>query len=168
MPELRREVGFVNAIGKSRVASLIWPEGVGAAIVGIGGASLLLEYTDLEARLRTASDALVVLSPLLGVILAALTLVIAVSSNEYVNLLKKTSGGVVAFYRPFIIAIGLEIWTILLVIAYRATAQEVSQDAEGWMFRIVGFLVAFCLLDVLAVARSVLMHAMSRARMVEP
>lgn len=168
MPERRREVGFVTALGKSSVSSLIWPEGVGAAVVGLGGASLLITYADLDTRLRVAGDALVVLAPLLGVVLAALTLVIAVSTDQYVRLLSKTASGLIGFYRPFIIAIGVQVWTILIVIAYRAIAGEASEEAEGWVFRLVGFLVVFSLLDILAVGRNVLMHATTRARMIEP
>lgn len=167
MPERRREVGFLTALGKSSVSSLLWPEGLGAAVLGLGGASLLVEYADLETRLSVAADALVVLAPLLGVVLAALTLVIAVSSDDYVRLLSKTSSGVVGFYRPFIIAIGFEVWTILLVLTYRASAGEIAAGAEAWMFRLVGFLVVFCVLDILAVGRTVLMHATTRARVID-
>lgn len=167
MPERRREVGFLTALGKSSISSLLWPEGLSAILLGIGGATLLVEHSNLETRLSVAADALVVLAPLLGVVLAALSIVIAVSSDEYVRLLSKTTTGVVGFYRPFIIAIGVEAWTILLVLTYRAAAGEIGSGAEAWMFRIVGFLVVFSILDILAVGRTVLMHATTRARMLD-
>jgi len=167
MPERRREVGFLTALGKSSVVSLLWPEGFGAVVLGLGGASLLVEYSDLETRLSVAADALVVLAPLLGVVLAALTLVITVSTDDYVRLLSKTSSGVVGFYRPFIIAIGCEVWTILLLLTYRVAAAAMGEGAEAWMFRLVGFLVVFSVLDILAVGRTVLMHATTRARIVD-
>lgn len=165
MPERRREVGFLSALGDSSLASLVWPEGAAALVIGFGGASLLVAESDVPARINVAGDSLVVLAPLLGVVLAALTLVIAVSSEEYTRALNETSKGVVGFYRPFIIAIGLEVWTILLAIAYRATAANLDSVVEGWLFRLLGFLIAFCVLDILAIGRNVLMHAVTRARM---
>ena len=165
MGELRRSVGLLRALRHTRIRALVWPEGVVAAVLGFGGSELLVRYGDLELRRSIAADALVVLAPLLGVVLAALTIVIAVSSDDYVRLLSKAEDGVKAFYRPFIVAIGLEISAILLVIGYRASAELLISPAESWVFRLSCFLVVFAIVDVLAVGRNVVMHALTRARL---
>ena len=165
MAELRRQVGFVPALVKVGARSLLWPEGFWALVVGGAGGVVLTRCSTLKVRLDVAADGLVVLAPLLGVVLAALTLVIVISSDEYTRFLGKASEGILGFYRPFIIAIGLEIWTILTIIGYRAVAQELPSIWERLVFCAMCILIVFTLLDILAIARNVLMHALTRSKL---
>ena len=167
MAEYRRQVGFLPSLSKLTIGSLLWPEGVGGLVFGGGGAIALIQVSSLKARLEVAADALVVLAPLLGVVLAGLTLVIAVSSDDYLRLLARTKKDPLAFYRPFIIAIGVEIWTMLLIIGYRAVAEDMPNTWENWGFGIVCFFIVFALLDILAIARNVLMHTLIRSKAIK-
>lgn len=162
MGSLRRSVGFIAALGNTKIKSILWPEGTLAILFGLVGSSLAIEYIDLHLRVEAASDALRVLSSLLGMVLAGLMLVITISNDEYMRLLGRSSVGVVGFYQPFILAIGLQVLTILLLIAYRAIARDLG-GLEEWFFRVIAVLFIFALLDIVALARSLLMHAVTRA-----
>ena len=164
MGSLRRSVGFMAALGNTKIKSILWSEGALALLIGLSSSSAAIVYLALPLRLEAASDALRVLSSLLGMVLAGLMLVITISNDDYLRLLNRSSVGVVGFYRPFVLAIGIQILTILSLIAYRATAEDVSSSIEGWSFRLVTVLFIFSLLDIVALARSLLMHAVTRAK----
>ena len=167
MGKLRRQVGFVTSVSKLTIGSVLWPEGASALLVGGGGAIALLQVSSLRTRLEVAADALVVLAPLLGVVVAGLTLVIVVSSDNYLRLLAKTNKDPIAFYRPFMVAIGIEIWTMLTIITYRAIAMKVASALEHYLFALVCVSFVFALLDIIAIARNVLMHTLVRSRILE-
>ena len=162
MGSLRRSVGFLAALGNTTIKSILWPEGTLALLLGLLGSSIAIEHISLYLRLQVASDALRVLSSLLGMVLAGLMLVITISNDDYMRLLNRSSVGVVGFYRPFILAIGVQISTILLLISYRAMARDVEPSIEEWTFRIVTIMFIFSLLDLVALARNLLMHAITR------
>jgi len=164
MGNLRRSVGFVASLGNTRIKSILWPEGTLALLLGLSSSSVAIKYLDLPLRLEAASDALRVLSSLLGMVLAGLMLVITISNDDYLKLLNRTSDGVLGFYRPFVLAIGIQILTILSLIAYRAMATDVTHSIEGWSFRLITVMFVFSLLDIVALARNLLMHAVTRAK----
>lgn len=163
MGSLRRSVGFVAALGNTKIKNILWPEGTLAILFGLSSSSIAVAYIDIRLRIEAASDALRVLSSLLGMVLAGLMLVITIANDDYMRLLSRSSVGVVGFYRPFILAIGIQILTILSLIGYRAVARDVG-NMEAWLFRMVTILFVFSLLDIVALARTLLMHAVTRAK----
>ena len=72
-----------------------------------------------------------------------------------------------AFYRPFVFAIGVEIMALVLLVAYRAIAPRMITGAEVACFLVICFLAVYSVLNVLAVARTVVMHALLRAEMLK-
>jgi hypothetical protein len=163
MANSRRDVGYLHSIGRTPFGSLIWPEGVLALIVGVGGGAALVRWTGLAERIATVGDALGVLGVLLGVVFAAFALLIALFSDEYVQLLSKANDGVIAFLRPFMIAIGTQVLTIFVTIGYRATARHLPPTVEHAAFVVWAFLFSYVLFDVVALTRSVMLHGLHRA-----
>lgn len=96
-----------------------------------------------------------------------MAVVVAVSPDYHLLALQQMRQDVMAFYRPFIIAIGFEVSTICLALVYRGAASELSRKLEAIGFGILGFFVVFCILDILAIGRSVMMHAKLRADIVK-
>jgi hypothetical protein len=169
MTELRREVGFLRALGQTKLSQLVWPEGVAAALVGLGGGVLLLNSTTSVERVAIVGDCLAILGVLLGVVFAAFALMIAFFSDEYLRTLDRgVQGGAIAFIRPFLIAVGLQVTAVFLTIGYRAAATDLDSRVEVGWFLVWAFLFAFVLVDVVALARAIAMHALTRARMLHP
>lgn len=161
----RREVSLARSLAKTDFGALAWPEGTVAAIVGIGGAIGILSSTDRAARIAVVGDSLSILGVLLGVVFAAFALLIALMSDEYVRLLDKASDGVVAFMRPFMVAIGVQVTTIFLAIGYRATALDLDSKVEVLAFVVWAFLFTFAVSDVIALTRTIMLHGLTRARL---
>lgn len=167
MGSLRREVGFWAAVGRLRLRDLLTWEIAGGAVVGAAASVLLVRNTGLASREDLAGDYLSLTPALLGVVFAALALVVALMSDSYLRLLRGTGEGVLAFLGPFMVVIGLQVGTILAVVAYRAFSGLVSLQAEHWLFGVVTALFAVSTLEVVSLARNVLMHGLARGRLEE-
>ena len=163
MSSIRREAGFLRAVKATGIRSFMLPEGVLAFLLAGLGAGLLCTQASVSDRLEVAANSLRIIAPLLGVVLAALTFVISFASDDYLRRLKSTESGVIAFYRPFVFAIGIEIVTLILIVVYKTMANKMLEGAECTIFGIMCFFVAYSMLNVLAVARNVVMHALLRA-----
>lgn len=163
----RRSVGFFPAIWKTPVGKFVWPEGVFAIVVGLGGGAGILSLTKASARVAVVSSAYPVLGVLLGVVFAAFALVVAFLKDDYVKLLNEgVKGGVLEFARPFMIAVGFQITTILVSVAYQALAMAVPSGVEIAGFLIWAFLFAYVLADVVALTREITLHLLMRARQI--
>ena len=167
MNEQRSQVGFLRSVGRTPIGQLLWPEGTIALVVGLGGGIALLNTMTAAERVQTVGDGLQLLGVLLGVVFAAFALLIALFSDEYVKLLTKAEGGVLVFLRPFIIAIGCQVTTLFLTVGYRASATDLDSRIEVGVFLAWAFLFAFSLADVVALGRSIMLHGIYRARLVE-
>lgn len=168
MGSLRREVGFWGSVGRLRLADLATVEILGGAVLGIAGAVLMVRTLDVGSRISVAGDYLQLVSALLGIVFAGLALVVALISENYLRLLNQGPNGILGFLSPFMIAIGLQVATVLAAVAYRASALKLSGRAvESWAFGVVTVLFVVAALDVVALARSVLMHGLARARLQE-
>lgn len=138
---LRRELGFWNALGSLRVRQLLFtPEFAAAIAIGAGGSFGLLFITTMDGRREIASDYLLLLGPLVGVVLAALALVIALMTDAYLRLLNESRDGVLTFVRPFIITIGLQVTALIGAVAYRAAAPRAPHRLEEALFVGLSFL----------------------------
>ena len=163
MTSPRHEAAFLTALGHLKIRDILWPEGTLALVVGVGGTLALHHFVSLSVRISTVGDSLAMIGTLLGVVFAAFALLIALFSDAYVNLLQKAEGGIKSFLRPFIVAVGLQVTTLIVAIAYRAVAQRVPRTTEFILFVVWGFLFIYVLTDIVALTRNVMMHGLTRA-----
>jgi hypothetical protein len=133
-----------------------------AVLIGVGGGVGLLTQTSASDRFDITSDFLIVIGPLLGVVFAAFALVIALLSDSYLIALNENKDGVASFFRPFLVAIGIQVGALLLTIVYRAGVKYLPSKVEVGLFLVVCFLIVFALLDVVALARNVFAHGVTR------
>ena len=130
MSSIRREVGFLRAVRATGLKNFMLPEGALALLVASVAALLLCTQASVLDRVEVAASSLRIIAPLLGVVLAALTFVVSFASDEYLRHLKATESGVIAFYRPFVFLIGIEILTLILIITYQAMATKTLAGVE--------------------------------------
>ena len=135
--------------------------------LGAGAAGVLLGTTNLVTRVAVVGDVLVLLGPLLGIVFAGFTLVVSLLSDDYLRWLNTSPDGPRGFLAPFVIAVGVQVFTLLLAIVYRAIATDLSSSYEKTLFVLIGFLTTFAALEVVALARNVFAHGLTRARGIE-
>lgn len=70
-----------------------------------------------------------------------------------------------AFMRPCVIAVGVQITAIFLSMGYRAFAIHIPVDAEQVVFVVWAVIYSYAILDVMALVRTVAMHGLYRARL---
>jgi hypothetical protein len=61
------------------------------------------------------------------------------------------------------VSVGFQVGALLGAVLYRATADHLPPTAEKWTFGVISVLFFIATLDVVALARSVLMHGVARA-----
>lgn len=164
MGRLRREFGFWRSLGRMRLSDLWTPEIVSGVVIGIGLAVALDNVATRSARLGVAGDYLPIAGALLGIVFAGFALVIALMSDDYLRELEETDSGVLGFLSPFIVSVGLQVATLIGAVLYRAIVGQLPRTTEEWFFGVISVLFFTATLDVVALARSVLMHGVARAR----
>jgi len=164
MGSLRREVGFWSAVGRMRFQALVSPEIGGGILIGVAGSVYMLRVAPLTDRVAMVGDFLPLVAALLGIVFAALALVVALLSDEYLKYLDDDGPGVLTFLSPFMFAIGVQVAVLLGSVVYRAGAEHMSPGAESWFFGGLTTMFVIAALDVVALARSVMMHGLARAR----
>jgi MFS family permease len=162
MSKLRRRFGFWSALGHMRLSDLLAPEILFGVLLGVGLAVTLGLVDKPASRVGVAGDYLVISGALLGIVFAGFALVIGLLSDQYLRLLQDTDAGVLGFLRPFMVSVGFQVGALLGAVLYRATASHMPH-AEKWAFGVVSVLFFIAALDVVALARSVLMHGVARA-----
>src|SRR5581483_4878889 len=97
---------------------------------------------------------------------AALALVISLMNDRYLLLLQVDGKAtdVLRFLRPFIIAIGIQSFTLIFTVAYRAVASAVPLRAEQAMFIVLSFFFVWSVGEVVAITRNLFAHAVVRAQ----
>ena len=166
MSDLRREVGFLRSLSSQRLGSLLWPEGLIAIVVGVGGGACLIQWDSVAERSQIVGEVLTVVALLLGITFTAFSLLISLMSKEYLILLNEADEGFVAFTRPFIIALGLQVSSVVIAIAYMAAASHLPRGVEKSVFVVWTLLSAYVIVDILALGRNIAMHGMMRTRQV--
>ena len=159
---MERKFGFWRSLRRLSGEDIFSLELLAAILIGVGGGTGLLTKTRAGDRYDIAGDFLIVIGPLLGVVFAAFALVIALLSDSYLIALSESKDGVASFFRPFLVAIGIQVGALLLTIIYRAGLDYLPSKAEVGLFLVVCFLVVFALLDVVALARNVFAHGVTR------
>lgn len=167
MGRIRRQVGFWGSLGRLRLSDLVTWEILGGFLIGLVAAIALVFLTTPGFRLSLAGDYLSLTPALLGVVFASLALIVALMSEDYIKHLRATDGGVLAFLGPFMIVIGLQVGTLLITVGYRAFAALLPSLAENIAFGILTILFSVSTLEVISLARSVLMHALARTAIVK-
>lgn len=162
MTTRRRQVGFWASFGGIRLGQLVQPEFLGALVIGGGGALASLWFASATERLNLVESFVVLAASLVGVIFAAMTLVVSLLSGEYMRWLRHASDGVKGLLAPFMVAIGLQVGVVLGSVAYRLAASHAPVQIEKSAFVLLSFLFTFALLDIVAVARNVFVHGLLR------
>jgi len=164
---MKPKVGVWRAVarlGDLKVHELLWPESVLGVVLGVGGAIVTTRGTTLDDRLGVMGDVLTLSGALLAVVFTALALVVSIPSAGYIREMARVSnGGMVRFLDPFLIAVGTQTAVVLLAFGYKLSAAHVSAPIEHAAFYVAGFLMVFGLLDVVALARSLVRHGLNRA-----
>jgi hypothetical protein len=160
-------VGFWSALGalppKTYAVELLV-----TLVVGIPGACYVLSTTSASDRHEIAYDYLFVAAPLLGLVFAAFVLVVSLFSDSYVRTLAaETQSGIAGFLRPFVVAIGLQLFVVLASVGYRAVSDVAPSKVEVVLFVTCTIAFLFAVFDVLAVTRTVAKHGITRALAIE-
>jgi hypothetical protein len=161
---LRREFGFWPALGRLRLSDLAAPEVWIGVLGGTLGGILLVRFAERADRIAIAEDYLTLAGALVGVVFAGFALVVGLLSNEYLRWLQTNRDGVKGFLSPFLVSVGLQVGSLILVIVYRAMAPQVSSGWEKGTFIALSALFLLAVLDIVVLAHSVLMHGVARAR----
>ncbi len=133
-------------------------------MIGAGGSALVVGATTLDERLSTIGTILALAAGFFGVVFAALAIVVSLPSTSYLRMLQQTpEGGMRRFLEPFLVAVGTQVAIVLLCIAYRLVARDVTASIEHVTFGLIGFLFLFGLLDIAALARQLVRHGIYRA-----
>lgn len=164
MGRIRTEVGFWTAVGRLRLSDVFTVETAASVILGGGFAWLMVSFSNLPARQDTATLYVGVVAALVAIVFAGVALVASLLSDAYLRLLKSAENGVLAFFRPFIIAVGLQVATVLTSLAYSRLGQAMPAVVEPWAFGIVSVLFVASCLEIVVLTRSILMHALLRSR----
>jgi hypothetical protein len=163
----RRKFGFWYAIGHLTTWQLIGIEGIVAILPGGAGGIYLERVTRVADRLSIAGDYLSIVAALLGVVFAAFALVIAFLSDSYMLQLRANPKGVRVFFVPFMVNIGVDVGLVIGLVAYRAVATHLVRAADKTFFVILTILFVYAILNVMALARNVMAHGITRAEMAE-
>jgi MFS family permease len=146
-----------------RLSDLLAPEVVFGVLLGTGLSIALAILDKTAGRVGVAGDYLVISGALLGIVFAGFALVIGLLSDDYLRSLSDTHSGVIGFLRPFMVSVGYQVGALLGAVLYRATATHLPRTAEKWAFGVISVLFFVATLDVVSLARSVLMHGVARA-----
>lgn len=164
---LQPKVGVWRAIlglGDLRIKQLLWPEGLPALLLGFGGAVLIVRATSLSTRTSVTGGLVTLAGALLAVSFAALAIVVSLPSSRYLRALSEgEKGGIQRFLDPFLVSIGMQLAIILLALGYGLLSPHVPRTVEHVAFYSLGFLFVFGLLDIAALARSLVRHGILRS-----
>lgn len=167
MARLRSEVGFWAAVGRLRLRDLVTIESAASVALGAALGWSLFQFGDIADRERSAGLFVGVVAALVGIVFAGVALVTSLLSDSYLRLLKASDDGVLGFLRPFMIAVGVQVSTVVGAVLYSALGRVIPSEAEPWLFGVLSvFFFASCF-EIVVLTRSVFMHAQLRARFAE-
>lgn len=167
MGKTRSQVGFWTSVRHLKTHEIVTLESVAAVVLGVGMAVGLAIAGTMSDRVSIAPNFLVVVGTLVGIVFAGLALVTSLLSRDYLRLLQSSTDGVLAFFRPFMIAVGIQVSTVVSSLLYIAFAKILPTAVEPWGFGIVAVLFFLSCFEVVALTRTVLLHALLRARFSE-
>lgn len=154
-------------LGDFRLKNLLWPEGLPALLLGGGGAVLLVRAGSVSDRADQMGGVVQLSAALLAVVFTALAIMVALPAGRYLRALQRDdaeSDGMQRFLEPFLLVLGVEVLVLLLALVYPLAAESVPAGVEHGAFYALGFLLVYGLLDVVALARSIVRHGIGRAQ----
>lgn len=157
----------VARLGDYPSKNLLWPEGLPALVIGVGGAIAIISDSELRSRADLMGSLIGLSAALVAVVFAALAIMVALPAGSYLRAMQEddpNSDGMARFLSPFLVALGTQVAILFLAIGYSALAESLPPTAEHVTFCVLGFLIAFGLLDVVALGRSLVRHGILRAR----
>lgn len=164
MGEVRNEVGFWRAVGRLRLSDVFSVETIASIVLGAGLGFGLFALGTIRDRVEIAGLYVGVAAALVAIVFAGVALVTSLLSDSYLRLLQASDSGVLGFLRPFMIAVGVQITTVIGAVGYSAMAEFIPEASEPWVFGVLSiFFVASCL-EVVVLMRSVFMHALLRTK----
>jgi hypothetical protein len=161
IPDLR--VGVWRAVGELKLRQLLWPEGLPSIAAGVGGGVLAIQATATATRVSAISSLIVLSGALLAICFTALAIVVSLPSSRYLRAMSEGEGGMRVFLDPFLVAVGTQLAIILLALAYQLFAEHVARPIEHVSFCLLASLFVFGLLDIAALARSLVKHGILRS-----
>lgn len=175
MGKLRREVGVWGSLTRPSLRDYFSLEYIASVVIGVVGTLLLVHFVATDKRVGMAGDFLSISAALVGVVVAAMALVVSLMSDEFIRFLEgadseekpyKFSFGtskILNFLAPFMVVIAIQIATVLSTVFYRAFASIVPSIWEHWIFGLVLVFFVLSCLEVITLARSIFMFALLRS-----
>ncbi|UAJ81238.1 hypothetical protein IT072_09795 [Leifsonia sp. ZF2019] len=160
-------MSFWTAVGRLRLSDVFSFETLSSIVLGVGLAWYLAAFGALAQRTSLASSFLAVVAALVAIVFAGLALVASLLSDTYLRLLRTNESGVLGFFRPFLLAVGVQVATLIGTAFYLALSPTLPRPVEEYFFGLVAtFFFASCF-EIVVLTRSVLMHALLRSRLGE-
>lgn len=157
----------LGRLGEYRLKQLLWPEGLPALILGAGGAMIIVQVGSASDRIAAMGTVIQLAAALLAVVFTALAIMVALPAGGYLRALQQDdagSDGMQRFLEPFLLTLGVLVAVVLLAFAYWLAAEAAPAWSEHGAFYLLGFLIVYGLLDVVALARSIVRHGVGRAQ----
>lgn len=167
MNQFRRAHGFWAAVGALKLREIFSAELISGTVIGAVISWFQIVNGSLESRTDVVANFLLVVPALLGIVFAGFALLVAFLSLDYMRFLNSSGSGVKAFFRPFMIAIGFQVGLIVLSTLVLAIGAFIPSVLEQALFTVASLLFGCAVLEIIALARSVLMQSSVRARFEE-
>lgn len=141
----------------------LWFDIASALLVGGIGGYFVGEHISIASKLSLTGDLLIIMGSLLGVIFVSFVLTIELFTDQYLLLLSSTENGVISFLRPFIVSITLQVWSVIIIIIYKALGPVVSSSIQNDLWAVICFFFFLSLFDIVSVGKAILAHGVTRA-----
>jgi hypothetical protein len=170
-PKEMPKIGILRAVGglaNYQLKDVLWPEGLPALLIGLGGSIMVVRATKLTVRLSAVGSLVGLSAALLAVVFAALAILVALPASRYLSALAATKpdespSGFQRFLNPYLVAVGTQVTILLLAVAYGLVARRIPADVEHVAFYVIGFFFVYGLLDIAGLARSLVRHGVFRS-----
>jgi len=149
MGKLRREVGVWGSLSRPNLREYFSLEYISSVSIGVSITLLLVHFVTVDKRVGMAGDFLSISAALVGVVVAAMALVVSLMSDEFIQFLESTdseeqpykfsfkNSKILNFLAPFMVVIAIQITTVLTTVFYRAFASIVPVIWEHWIFGLI-------------------------------
>lgn len=165
MTSMRRDHGFLAAVGALKFRDVFASsEFLVGVPLGLLLAGAQTAWGSTELRVTTTTAFVSIITALLGIIFAGFAMVVAFLSPKYLSFLDQSEEGVKKFFRPFMIAIGMQCILLFLAIFHMSLGLVLDHVTELVLFWITSVAFAWNVVDIVALARSVMMQASVRAK----
>lgn len=163
--DLRKEHGFLAAVGALKLSDVFKsPEFFLGVPLGLALAAAQTFWGTTELRVSTTGAFISVITSLIGIIFAAFAMMVAFLSPRYLSFLDQSDEGVKKFFRPFMIAIGMQCLLLFLSVFHFSLGKSLDHVTELVLFWVTSVTFSWNVLEIVALARNVMMQASVRAK----